>query len=209
MSVIRLLVLSERIWLRMGPGSVPGHSKVHDGATDHGYLQRLAAPWAMFNVMPGLCGIRGGEGQPQPHRNSIEMPGCIWPPNDKRGHQTLHVFQLYTNFQEMQMPWGTGGEEMPLREKRKTRTPMMQSLQPRPGGNARRSLPRSVRSGVDQPLSASVLLRTPELHPEPISGCCRQLTITGLKHDNIIRFLDNRRRRSYNRFSHRCDFSAA
>jgi hypothetical protein len=28
----------------------------------HGYLQRLAAPGAVFNVMPGLSGIRGGEG---------------------------------------------------------------------------------------------------------------------------------------------------
>jgi hypothetical protein len=28
----------------------------------HRYFQRLAAPWAVFNVMPGLGGIRGGEG---------------------------------------------------------------------------------------------------------------------------------------------------
>jgi hypothetical protein len=55
----------------------------------HGYLQRLAAPWAVFNVMPCLCGIRGGEGSRHRIGTHLKCPAAVLAPPGKRGHWHL------------------------------------------------------------------------------------------------------------------------
>jgi hypothetical protein len=55
----------------------------------HGNFQRFSAPWAVFDVMPGLCGIRGGEGSRHRFGTDLKCPAAILAPPRKGGHQSL------------------------------------------------------------------------------------------------------------------------
>jgi hypothetical protein len=49
----------------------------------HGNLERLAAPWAVFDVMPGLRGIRDGEGSRHCFGAHLKCPAAILAPPRK------------------------------------------------------------------------------------------------------------------------------
>jgi hypothetical protein len=72
----------------------------------HGYLQRLAAPWAVFNVMPGLGGIRGGEGSRHRIGTHLKCPAAVLAPPRKRGHQRLLFVSNIHNISRNANPFG-------------------------------------------------------------------------------------------------------
>jgi hypothetical protein len=59
----------------------------------------------VFNVMPCLGGIRGGEGSRHRIRTQLKCPAAVLAPPRKRGHQRLLFISIYTIFPEMQIPF--------------------------------------------------------------------------------------------------------
>jgi len=117
----------------------------------HGYLQRLAAPWAMFNVMPGLCGIRGGEGSRNRIGTQLKCPAAILAPPRKRGHQRLLCLSNIHKFSGNANAFGNRFDMMSMRPQRMTRCRMRMSIRPQPGprpGTLSRDGDR--RSGADR-----------------------------------------------------------